>query len=185
MNKQSTSLKIKAVTKQLPRISQLRVAKDTIEIIKNKSNNQFYKWPSSYQSVTYCYQRDIRTQKSSIINQTSNFTSDQAVTSQLPTVTKRYKDTKIINIKSNIQFYKWPSSYQSVTYCYQRDIRTQKSSKINPTSNFTVTKQLPVSYLLLPKRYKDTKIINIKSNIQFFTSDQAVTSELPTVTKEI
>ena len=45
-------------------------------------------WPSSCQSVTYCYQRDTRTQKSSKIDPTSNFTSDQAVTSQLPTVTK-------------------------------------------------------------------------------------------------
>ena len=62
---------------------------------------------------------------------------------------KRYKDTKIINIKYNIQFYKWPSSY-----------------------------------LLLPKRYKDTKIIKNKPNIQFY-SDQAGTSQLPTVTKEI
>ena len=60
---------------------------------------------------------------------------------------------------------------------------TQKSSKVNPTSNFTVTKQLPGSYLLLPKRYKDTKIIENKSNIQFY-SDQTVTSQLPTVTKE-
>ena len=109
------------------------------------------------------------------INPTSNFTSDQAVTSQLPTVPKRYKDTKIINIKSNIKFYMWPSSYQSVTYCYQRDIKTQKSSKINPTSNFTVTKQLPVSYLLLPKRCKDTKIIENESNIQNFT----LTKQLP------
>ena len=123
------------------------------KIIKNKSNIQFYKWPSSYQSVTYCYQRDIRTQKSLKINPTSNFT----VTKQLPVnyllLPKRYKDTKIIENKSNIQFYKWPSSYQSVTYCYQRDIRTQKSWKMNPTS----------------KCY----------------SDQAVTSQLPTVTKEI
>ena len=47
-----------------------------------------------------------------------------------------------------------------------------------------MTKQLPVSYLLLPKKYKDTKIIKNKSNIQFY-SDQAVTSQLPTVTKEI
>ena len=71
-----------------------------------------------------------------------------------------------------------------ITYCYQRDITAQKSSKINPTSNFTVSKQLPVSYLLLSKRYKGTQIIENKSNIQFY-SDQAVTSQLPTVTKEI
>ena len=55
---------------------------------------------------------------------------------------------------------------------------------MNPTSNFTVIKQLPVSYLQLPKRYKGTKIIETKSNIQFY-SDLAVTSQLPTVTKEI
>ena len=159
------------MTKQLP-VSYLLLPKrykDT-KIIENKSNIQFYKWPSSYQSVTYCYQRDIRTQKSSILNPTSNFT----VTKQLPVsyllLPKRYKDTKIIENKSNIEFY----SDQAVTYCYQRNIRTQKSLKINPTSNFTVTKQLPVSYLLLPKRYKDTKIIENKSNIQFY-SDQAVT----------
>ena len=79
--------------------------------------------------------------------------SDQAVISQLPTVTKEIKGHKNHQNKSNIQFYKWPSSYQSVTHCYQRDKRAQKSSKINPTSNFT--------------------------------SDQAVTSLLPTVTKEI
>ena len=110
------------MTKQLP-VSYLLLPKrykDT-KIINIKYNIQFYKWPSSYQSVTYCYQR--------------------------------YKDTQIIENKSNIQFYKWPSSYQSVTYCYQRDIRAHKSSKINPTSNFT--------------------------------SNQAVTSQLPTVTKEI
>ena len=59
-----------------------------IKIIENKSNIQFYKWPSSYQSVTYRYEIDIRAQKSSKINPTSNFTSDQAVTIQLPTVTK-------------------------------------------------------------------------------------------------
>ena len=47
-----------------------------------------------------------------------------------------------------------------------------------------MTKQLPVSYLLLPKIYKDTKIIENKSNIQFY-SDQAGTSLLPTVTKVI
>ena len=193
------------VTKQLP-VSYLLLPKrykDT-KIIENKSNIQFY----SDQAVTYCYQRNIRTQKSLKINPTSNFT----VTKQLPVsyllLPKRYKDTKIINIKSNIQFYMWPSSYQSVTYCYQRDIRTQKSLKINPTSNFTVTKQLPVSYLLLPKRYKDTKIIENKSNIQFYsdqavtycyqrnirtqkslkinpTSNFTVTKQLPTVTKEI
>ena len=81
------------------------------------------------------------------MNPTSKFTSDQAVSYLL--LSKRYKDTKIIEYKSNIQFYKWPSSY-----------------------------------LLLPKRYKDTKIIENKSNIQFY-SDQAVNSQLPTVTKEI
>ena len=64
---------------------------------------------------------------------------------------KWYKDTKIIENESNIQILQ--VTKQSVIYYYQRDIRTQKSSKINPTSNFT--------------------------------SDQAVTSQLPTVTKEI
>ena len=97
------------------------------------------------------------------------------MTKQLPVsyllLPKRYKDTKIIENKSNIQFY----SDQAVTYCYQRNTRTQKSLKINPTSNFTVTKQLPVSYLLLPKRYKDTKIIENESNIQNFT----LTKQLP------
>ena len=39
-----------------------------------------------------------------------------------------------------------------------------------------MAKQLPVSYLLLPKRYKDTKIIENKSTIQFY-SDQTVTSQ--------
>ena len=38
-----------------------------------------------------------------------------------------------------------------------------------------MTKQLPVSYLLLPKRYKDTKIIENESNIQNFT----LTKQLP------
>ena len=97
------------------------------------------------------------------------------MTKQLPVsyllLPKRYKDTKIIENKSNIQFY----SDQAVIYCYQRNTRTQKSLKINPTSNFTVTKQLPVSYLLLPKRYKDTKIIENESNIQNFT----LTKQLP------
>ena len=166
------------MTKQLP-VSYLLLPKrykDT-KIIENKSNIQFY----SDQAVTYCYQRNTRTQKSLQINPTSNFT----VTKHLPVsyllLPKRYKDTKIIEHESNIQ-------------------------------NFTLTKQLPVSYVLLPKRYKGTKIIKNKSNIQFysdqavtycyqrdiraqksskinptsnFTSDQAVTSQLPTVTKEI
>ena len=58
---QKPSLKIKAESKQLPLISQLPVVTKEIKRhtknIKNKPNIQFYKWPSSYQSVTYCYQR--------------------------------------------------------------------------------------------------------------------------------
>ena len=108
------------------------------------------------------------------------------MTKQLPVcyllLPKWYKDTKIIENESNIQILQ--VTKQSVIYCYQRDISTQKSSKINPTSSFTVTKQLTVSYLLLPKRYKGIKIIENKSNIQFY-SDQADISQLPTVTKEI
>ena len=197
------------MTKQLP-VSYLLLPKrykDT-KIIENKSNVQFY----SDQAVTYCYQRNTRTQKSLEINPTSNFTVTKQLSISYLLLPKRYKDTKIIENKSNVQFY----SDQAVTYCYQRNTRTQKSLEINPTSNFTVTKQLPVSYLLLPKRYKDTKIIENESNIQNFTltkqlpvsylllpkrykgtkiienksniqfySDQAVTSQLPTVTKEI
>ena len=135
------------------------------------------------QAVTYCYRRDIRTQKSSKINSTSNFT----VTKKLPVsyllLPKRYKDTKIIENKSNIQFYKWPSSYQSVTYCYQRDIRTQKSSKSNiqcykwPSSYQSVT----YCYQRDIRRQKPSKINPIFN----FTSDPAITSQLPTVTKEI
>ena len=37
-----------------------------------------------------------------------------------------------------------------------------------------MAEQLPVSYVLLPKRYKETKIIKIIFNIQF-----AVTKQLP------
>ena len=139
------------VTKQLPVCYLLlpKWYKDT-KIIENESNIQILQ--VTKQSVIYCYQRDIRTQKSSKINPTSSFTVTKLLTVSYLLLPKRYKDIK--------------------------------SSKINPTSNFTVTKQLSVSYLLLPKRYKDTKIIENKSNIQFY-SDQAVTSQLPTVTKEI
>ena len=167
------------MTKQLP-VSYLLLPKryKGTKIIEHKSNIQFYKWPSSYQSVTYCYQRDKRTQKLFKINSKFTFVVTKQLLTSYLLLPKRYKGTKIINNKSNIQFYKWSSSYQSVTYCYQRNIRTLKPSIINPTSIFTVTKQLPVSYLLLPKRYKDTKIINNKSNIHFY-SDQAVTSRLP------
>ena len=63
-------------------------------------------------------------------------------------------------------------------------IRKQKSSKLYSTSNFAVIKQLPGSYLLLPKRYKEIKFIEIIFKIKF-QSDQAVTRQLPAVTKEI
>ena len=174
------------MTKQLP-VSYLLLPKrykDT-KIIENKSNIQFYsaqavtycyqrdiRTPKSLKitptsNFTVTKQLPVsylllpkRYKDTKIIENESNI-QNFTLTKQLPVsylpLPKRYKDTKIIKNRSNIQFYKWPSSYQSVTYCYQRDIRTQKSLKINPTSNFTVTKQLPVSYLLLPMRYKDAK----------------------------
>ena len=173
------------MTKQLPDSYLLLPKRNKgTKIIEHKSNIQFYKWPSSYQSVTYCYQRDTRTQRLFKINSTFTF----AVTKQLLTSyllwPKRYKGTKIINNKSNIQFYKWPSSYQSVTYCYRRYIRTLKSSIINPTSIFTVTKQLQsVTYCY--QRYIRTQKLSIINPTSNFASDQAITSLLPSVTKEI
>ena len=132
-------------------------------------------WPSSYQSVTYCYQRDIRTQKSSKINPTSNFT----VTKQLPTVTKGiqgHKKSLKINPTSNFTVTKQlPVSYLLLPKRYKDTKIIENESNIQ---NFTLTKQLPVSYLLLPKRYKGTKIIKNKSNIQFYkwpSSYQSVT----------
>ena len=47
-----------------------------------------------------------------------------------------------------------------------------------------MTKQLPVSYLLLPKGYKDTKNVQNKFNLHF-CSYQEVTIQLLTVIKEI
>ena len=131
------------MTKQLP-VSYLLLPKryKGTKIIKNKSNIQFYKWPSSYQSVTYCYQTDIRTQKSWKMNPTSKCYSDQ------------------------------------VTYCYQRDIRTRKLFEINSTFTFAVTKKLPFSYLLLPKRCKEikpSKIYSTQNILQWPSSYQSVT----------
>ena len=96
--------------------------------MENESNIQMLQWPSSYQSVTYCYQRDISTRKLFKINSTFTFAITKKFTIQLLTVTKEMQGNQTISNIFNIEY-------------------------------IAVTKQLPVSYLLLPKRYKDTNII--------------------------
>ena len=100
------------------------------------------------------------------------------MTKQLPgsylLLPKRYKETKIIQIIFNIQFCSDRAVTRQLPAVNQKDIRKQKSSKLYSRSNFKATKQLPGSYLLLPKKYKETK--SLKS---YSTSNFAVAKQLP------